>query len=294
MPLTITEALLHAREEKLPGDSPTLDAQVLLADVMRQQRAWLLAHPEAELINKQEADWADKLKRLASGEPLPYIIGHWEFFGLDFKVTPDVLIPRPETELLVETALGWLKEYPGKRRIVDVGTGSGCIAVSLAVNVISSGRTSVRPYTKAYFSPEIVAVDISEKALEVAQENAKAHKVDERIYFVQSDLLEAVEGPYDLICGNLPYIPSSKLPALEVYKHEPKLALDGGAEGLDLIERLLKDAGRVLNAGGLMLLEIEDGQRESALGLAEEVFSGAQSEVLADLAGKPRLLRIQT
>src|SRR6266487_1194296 len=117
------------------SDTPALDASVLLAHIVRKPRTWVLAHPELTLKTEEQNRLNASLARLESGEPFPYVLGHWEFFGLDFDITPDVLIPRPETELLVEKAIAWLQEYPGRRTVADVGTGSGAIAVSIAVNV---------------------------------------------------------------------------------------------------------------------------------------------------------------
>ncbi len=260
------------------SESAALDAQVLLAHILGHSRAWVFAHPEFELTAEQTCALERAVDRLQAGEPLPYILGHWEFYAADFVITPAVLIPRPETELLVETALAWLRANPGRRLAADVGTGSGCIAISLAAHVESLC---------------ILASDISGAALDVARQNARRHGVDDRVHQVQADLLPATRRPFDLICANLPYIPGAKLAELRVAQWEPRLALDGGADGLVLVEGLLAEARRGLARGGLMLLEIEASQGVSGRELARCAFPGAEVDVMVDLAGHDRLIRIQ-
>lgn len=256
-----------------------LEARVLLSEVMQRPTAWLLAHPEAELNVEQTVRLHELAKRRLEGTPLPYLLGHWGFFGLEFIVTPDVLIPRPETELLVEHALEWLKAHPDQQRTADIGSGSGCIAISLA-----HSRPGLR----------VRAVDCSRAALEVTRLNAARCGVETRIDLIQSDLLSALTGPFDLICANLPYIPSLSLSDLDVARHEPLLALDGGADGLTLIDKLLQSAPHCLAAGGALLLEIEAGQGESAPALAQRCLPHADVKMQLDLSGNPRLLIIQT
>jgi len=277
--MSVAQALQEARESGLPSESPVLDAQVLLAKVLQRSRTWLLAHPDALLTHKQEAAWQAQLQQLLAGEPLPYLVGNWEFFGLHFKVTPDVLIPRPETEVLVEESITWLQSHPTRRRILDVGTGSGCIAIALAVHTPGA---------------HVVALDLSPEALAVAQFNAAVHKVSDRLTFQHGDLLAEVTSSFDLLCANLPYIPDDLLPSLDVYAHEPRMALDGGTQGLVLIRRLLHQAPRVLLPGALLLVEIAAEQGNRARRVAQDVFPHAAINVEADLAGKPRLLRIET
>ena len=261
------------------SDSPALDAQVLLSHVMGKPRSWILAHPEAEPTNDQQKILETDIKRVENGEPLPYVIGHWEFYGLEFKITPDTLIPRPETELLVEEALKWLQDHPGKSRVVDIGTGSGCIAISLAANMPDL---------------QVVATDISSAALAIASSNAKMHRVEEQIEFVRADLLSIRQETFNLICANLPYIPTKTLESLEIYEREPTLALDGGPDGLSLIRRLLPQAAQNLVSGGLLLLEIETSLGKETVKLAQESFPTADIFLLSDLAGHNRLLCIQT
>lgn len=265
------------------SDTPDLDASVLVAHILNKPRAWVLAHPELTLTSEQQEQLDDSLARLELGESFPYILGHWEFFGLEFDVTPDVLIPRPETELLVEKAIVWLQESPVRRTVADVGTGSGVIAVSIAMNV---------PDVK------ILATDISLEALEVARKNALKFDVIDKVDFVQCDLLPyhidtlPTERHFDLICANLPYIPTDTLHNLPVFGREPTLALDGGADGLDPFRRLLELAPEWLAPGGLILMEIESSLGIQALALACDAFSNARVNLHQDLAGHDRLLEI--
>lgn len=262
------------------SETPILDAQVLAANVLRVEKTWVMTHPQAELDSCQLERWEQKSKRLLTGEPLPYVIGKWDFFGMKFQVTPDVLIPRPETELLVEQALEWLQQ----RRIsldcraVDVGTGTGCIAISLVKN---------------FPRVHITASDISLAALRLAKQNAIQHGVIDRTDFVQSDLFAAMKGPFDLICANLPYIPDRDLLDLRVKDWEPHLALSGGADGLDLIRRFLIETCPHLSPGGLVLFEIEASQGDSAQNLARFAFPNAEVRVLQDLSRRDRLVMIR-
>jgi release factor glutamine methyltransferase len=265
------------------SDTPALDASVLLAHIINKPRTWVMAHPELTLGTEQQGQLRSSLERLENGEPFPYVLGHWEFFGMTFDVTPDVLIPRPETELLVEKAIAWLQESSVRRTVADIGTGSGIVAVSIATHIPDAS---------------ILATDISPKALEVARANAVKFGVDNRIKFVQCDLLPKRPEPFstdqqlDLLCANLPYIPSETLHALPVYGREPTLALDGGADGLDLFRRLMTLAPDWLAPNALMLLEIEATRGIQALNLACDMFSEAEIHLHQDLTGRDRLLEI--
>ena len=266
------------------SETPALDASVLIAHVLNKPRSWVMAHHELTLTTKHQKQLDDSLMRLKSGEPFPYILGHWEFFGLQLAVTLDTLIPRPETELLVEKAIAWLQAHPAKRSVADVGTGSGAIAVSVAVNVPDA---------------KVLATDISYKALQVAKRNAKKIGVSERIRFAECDLLPdrrqqtAGHLSLDLICANLPYIPTSTLHGLPIYNREPTLALDGGEDGLDPFRKLLNLSPYWLAPAGMMLLEIESTLGSQALSLAEVAFPEARISLHKDLAGKDRLLQIE-
>jgi release factor glutamine methyltransferase len=260
------------------SQTAALDAQVLLAHVLDRPRSWVLAHPEASLDKYLAETLADLVHRRLLGEPLPYIIGHWEFFCLDFTLSPAVLIPRPETELLVERALGWLNARPDRRLVSDVGTGSACIAVSLAKNC-----PGIR----------VLASDISLAALRIARLNILRHGVSVQVQLLSCDLIPPIAGQFDLICANLPYIPTEKLSHLPVAEHEPILALDGGESGVDRIQKLFEKAPACLGPGGLMLLEIEASQGERVSVLARRAFPGAEIGVLQDLSGLDRLVSVQ-
>ena len=265
------------------SDMPNLDAQELLARVMDRPRSWVMAHPETCLTRSRIAMLENLVSRLEKGEPLPYVLGCWEFLGLEFEVTPDVLIPRPETELLVERAIAWLggrKMENGECRVLDVGTGCGCIAISLAVNV-----PGIR----------VTATDISPAALAVARRNAGKWHVLDRIAFLEADLIPdaLVTNPFFLIVANPPYIPTNTLHRLPIYGREPTLALDGGSDGLSLIRRILARAPEGLIPGGLLLMEIEASEGPAALSLACDLFTEAEIHLHKDLAGRDRILEVQ-
>jgi len=251
---------------------------VLLSHVLEQPQTWILAHSEAALSATQQAKLTALIARLKQGEPLPYLTGRQEFFGLSFEVSPAVLIPRPETELLVETALRWLRLHPAADSVLDVGTGSGCIAISLAVHA---------PVLR------VIATDLSAKALSIAQRNAEVHHVEARITCVQADLIPKDLGRFDLICANLPYVPTSKLAEVNSLPFEPILALDGGPDGLALIKRCLAYAPAHIRAPGMLLFEIEASTGNAAIALAHEAFPQAKVTLIPDLAGKERLLTIE-
>jgi release factor glutamine methyltransferase len=267
---------LISRLEKL-SDTPGLDAQVLLAGLLEKPRSWVLAHPEIILAPGRLTALEAQVARLEKGEPLPYVLRRWEFFGLEFEVTPDVLIPRPETELMVEHAIAWLQARPGQRRAADVGTGSGCIGIVLAANVPDL---------------QVLATDISSEAIDVARRNAVKNGVGQRVEFMCCDLFPP-RLQFDLIVANLPYIPTKTLHKLPIFGREPTLALDGGLDGLDLIRRLLMEAPDRLAPGGLLLMEIEATEGPAVLSLACDVFTEAEIHLHKDLAGHERLLEVQ-
>ena len=199
------------------SETPGLDAQVILAHILGKPRSWVLAHPEFSLTPEQAVELERALARLEAGEPLPYVLGHWEFFGMDFSVNRQVLIPRPETELMVEQALTWLRRHPARRAALDVGTGNGCIALSLAIKIPDL---------------HVLASDISPGALEQAQSNLHRYALQGRVQFILADLFPEVGGSFDLICANLPYIPSAelaRLKGLEVAFPSPRLCTDNAA-----------------------------------------------------------------
>ncbi len=261
------------------------DAELLLQHVLRRDRPWLLAHPEAELSPHDFEQLTDLAARRTLHEPLQYLTGHQEFYGLDLCVTPNVLIPRPETELLVETVLSWVGQsgYMQSLRVLDIGTGSGAIALALAARLPKALLT---------------AVDLSPAALAVARANAERLGLADRVTFAQSDLLDALgtnkwsAEPWDVIVSNPPYVASSELPGMqpEVRDFEPHLALFAGADGLDIYCRLIPQALRHLRHGGLLALEFGFGQRAD---LAHLLHGWHNVEILDDLAGIPRVARAE-
>jgi release factor glutamine methyltransferase len=265
------------------SDTPALDASVLLAHIVNKPRTWVLAHPELTLSPDQETNLNVALARLEGGEPLPYVLGKWEFFGIELEITPDVLIPRPETELLVEKAIAWLQESPVRRTVADVGTGSGAITIAIAMNIRDA---------------HIVATDLSLAALKVARRNTLKFNLH-NIHYLQCDLLPphvdplATQFHFDLICANLPYIPTATLQNLPIHRREPTLALDGGTDGLDLVRRLLEIAPEWLAPNGMILLEIEATRGLEALNLASDLFSQAGIHLHQDFTGRDRLLEIR-
>ena len=263
---------------------PRLEAEVLLCHVLSTSRTALAAHSESALTSSQVLDYQTLIRRRASHYPLPYLTGRVEFYGLEFKVTPDVLIPRPETETLVELALARCPTT-----LVDVGTGSGCIAVTLAVHL---------PQATVY------AIDISPAALAVAQWNVERHSVVGQVQLLAGDVLSPRPGPADLIVSNPPYIPSDQCGSLpdSVRDYEPRLALDGGPDGMSTIRQLLRYGPAVLRSpepgtdrsGGGLLIEIGADQGEEASRLAQTYFPQATIRVHPDLAGRDRVLEVQT
>jgi release factor glutamine methyltransferase len=286
--LDTVQAALQQISQRLAGVSETasLDAQVLLAHSLGCSRSWLLAHPETRLTDGQKDHLMEKVIQLEGGKPLPYVLGQWEFFGLSFIVTPDVLIPRPETELLVEKAIAWLKKrIPDTSRVIphqlvlDAGTGSGCIAITLA---------------KHFPDLTVHAIDISMPALRIAQKNARLHEVSDRLMLTCADLLPPVRAQFDLMCANLPYVSQEILPDLPVSRYEPDQALNGGPGGLRIIQRFLETCQEFLHPGGLLLMEIEASQGSQAGGLARLAFPAANISVQRDLSGCDRLLVVRT
>lgn len=261
------------------GDA-RLDAETLLMQLLGRDRAYLYAHPELELSCRELNRYNELLDRRANGEPLQYITGHQEFWGLDVLVSPAVLIPRPETEHCVEAALELLHGLRSPH-IVDVGTGSGCIALALA-----SQLTHAR----------VEAVDISVEALQVARQNAQRLGLAERIAFAQSDLLEKylpLGATFDLVVSNPPYVGKSEADKLqiEVREHEPHCALFGGQQGLDIYRRLIPQAYRVLKSGGWLVMEIGYSQEQQ---IKELLRAWHEVRALPDLRGIPRVVIAKT
>ena len=277
------EALAQAvaRLQNEGVESPRFDAELLLAHVLDVNRAAVLAHPDRRLTPKQLTRFREIVARRANREPLAYILGHREFYGLDFLVDARVLIPRPETELLVEHALRLAQKLPASPRIADVGAGSGAIAVTLAVHL-----------------PEatIYALDDSAGALAVVAANARRHGVGDRVRCLQGNLLAPLAEPVDLVTANLPYVATGEWEQLppEIRDHEPRAALDGGANGLNLIRRLLETASAHLRPGGAILLEIGADQGAAVINLARKNFPQASVRLQQDYAGLDRLVIAET
>ena len=296
--MTVEEALRAAADRLVASGSPSprLDAELLLGHVLGVDRTAILAHPEGQLSDDQGARFDDAVERRAAGEPVAYIRGFKEFYGLAFSVDPRALIPRPETERLVELAaaevmrrLTSAPRAPGDRPILiaDVGTGSGAVAVALAVVL---RRNRVRDEFR------VMATDIAPEALDVARENAVGHAVADRLRFVEADLLPPyIESPFDLILGNLPYVRSEVVPTLPVAaSFEPRLALDGGPDGLSVLRALLQRiaGGGVVAADGEVLVEIGADQQAGITRAVAEMPDGWTCRVERDLAGLPRVARI--
>ncbi len=250
------------------------DAGLLLMFALGRDRAYIFSHPEYPLTEPEAARYDEAISKRVQGMPPQYITGHQEFWGMDFIVSPSVLIPRPETEHLVETVLELARsmEHP---RIVDVGTGSGCIALALA---------------KELPRAEVYASDISPEALDIARANAKQHSLEQRVIFCRSDLLEAFlqENDFDFVVSNPPYISELEKEQLqaEVRDFEPHLALFAGPSGYDVIEKLTKKAIAVLKPGGWLAMEIGAGQETK---LRQLLSSWRQVQFTNDLRGIPRV-----
>ena len=257
-----------------------LEAEVMVMNVMRMPRQSMFAEQETEVSGQQQETLDSHLKRRFDREPLAYILGQREFYGVSVMVTPAVLIPRPETEGLVEHALfmALMGMESTELSIADVGTGSGAIAINLAIHLPAA---------------KIFAVDVADEVLDVAAYNIRAHGVGDRVNLAIGDLLDAVPEPVDLIVANLPYIPTERLPTLqpEVQK-EPALALDGGPDGLDLVRRLLVQAEDKLKDHGIILLELDPEQIPVVQELALKHFPGGSTSVEQDLAHLDRILAI--
>jgi release factor glutamine methyltransferase len=271
----LQEASSHLRAV---SDTPRVEAEILMMHVTGSSRATLLAHPERPLLTNEVGQYEQLVGDRALGYPLPYLTGKTEFYGLDIMVTPDVMIPRPETEVLVDLALECRPST-----VVDVGTGSGCIAVALAVHL-----------------PEavILGIDISPAALAVARRNVERLGLEERVQLIAGDLLDRRPGPVDLIVSNPPYIAADEWASLppSILYHEPHLALSGGTDGLEIIRALLYQSQGLLKPGGTLLMEIGASQREAVREIAETCFpeGGTSIQVHRDLAGRDRVLEVQT
>jgi release factor glutamine methyltransferase len=257
-----------------------LEAEVMVMTVMRMTRQNIFAEQEQEVPANAAQDLAGIIAQRLERTPLAYILGYREFYGINVLVTPDVLIPRPETEGIVEHTLfmALMGMETRELTIADVGTGSGAIAVNLAIHLPAA---------------RIFAVDISEPALDVAAYNIRGHSVADRVQLGHGDLLEPLPEPVDLIVANLPYIPTGRLPTLQPeVQQEPQLALDGGPDGLDVVRRLMAQAPGKLNAPGIILLELDPEQFPAAEAIALQHFPDAEISAEQDLTRRDRIMVI--
>jgi release factor glutamine methyltransferase len=280
-PPTTLAAALRAGATHLAATSetPTLDAEVLLRHVLSIDRTALLLR-RGDLVDPAHLGiYQELLQQRTQGAPVAYLTGRREFMGLDLEVTPGVLVPRPETEILVEWALTWLRSRP-EATVVDVGTGSGAIALAIAAHIDAAWRGT------------IIAADVSEEALTVCARNRVRLGLEDRVALVEGSLLSWLGGPVDLLLANLPYLRPDQLAVNPQLAAEPTLALDGGADGLGLIRPLLRDAPRVLHPGGAVALEIDPSQRETVVSLARSAFPAGEIAVVRDLAGWDRHVTI--
>ena len=284
--MKVREALRQAcgRLQVSGVEDPGFEAEYLLRHALDCTRESLLLSLDSDLTLSAQHHFDSLVGRRASGEPSAYITGHREFYGLDFKVDPRALIPRPETELLVEAVLECTSQKAGRSgglNIVDVGTGCGAIAVALATCLPTAS---------------IIATDISHNALQLAYENAARHGVQNRINLLQGDLLAPLPRPIDILVSNPPYIPSPEIPNLarEITKHEPRLALDGGPDGMSVIDRLIEQAKDKLTPGGAMLIEIGWNQGDAAISHARRLWPDSKASITPDLAGLDRILTLRS
>lgn len=270
-PMILREALKNGSAQLLPSPTAHKDAELLLLHTLNKDRTWLLTRPEAAIDATTLEQYEEKIARRAKHEPIQYITGEQEFYGFTLRVTPAVLIPRPETEHLVEAALTRLS-HDQPIRIADIGTGSGAIAIALAHHLPQA---------------LVTALDISLAALAIARENAARHNVAERIDFRKSDLLSAVQGPhFDAIVSNPPYVSTKEELGLQVRDYEPASALYAGEQGLDIYRRLIPQAHAALKPAGWLMMEIGHGQRDA---LAELLSGWAEVSFVDDLQGIPRV-----
>jgi len=274
--VTLKQALSRAREILTANnieDAP-LESELLLRQALKMSRVQLYLDLNHELSPKQEETFWHLIKRRLNREPIAYITGHREFYGLDFYINPSVLVPRPESEMLVEKAISLAQNHP-LSTIAEIGTGCGAIAISLALNL---------PQAKIY------ATDISAAALEVARFNCQKHGVLNRIYLLEGDMLAPLPEPVDFIVANLPYVEELELPQMDSF--EPQLALNGGPDGLEKIRRLCRQVSDKLRPEGCLLLEIGQGQARAVTAFLHSLFTFARIEVAPDLSGIGRVVSL--
>lgn len=271
---TVAKAIHHGVCILKNTEDPRLEAELLLAHSLNVSRAWIAARPETMLPEPIITAYKNYLQLRNDGEPLPYLVGHWEFYGINFSVDKRALIPRPETEMIVEHTISIVGKH-SNARIVDVGTGCGTIAISLAINLPNAS---------------LFATDISQDALSLARSNSIRNGVHDRIDFVQADLLTCMRR-FDVICANLPYLTTVETDTLIVGEHEPHIALDGGENGLNIIQKMMSTAGNHLNNDGVLLMEFGNSSN-AILEMARCYFEYADYKLVPDLSGRPRMLQV--
>ncbi len=275
--ITIKEWVNEAVRLCPSNDLPRLDAEVWASSVLNKSRSWIIGHPEFPISSTQLNNLNKGWKKILAGFPLPYLLGEWEFYGYKFIVDQNVMIPRPETELMVDYAIHWLKNNIDTKWFCDVGTGSGCIAISI-LNQIQEVKA--------------IATDRYCRTLHVAQQNISRFHLETRAYLVQADLIAGITGQCSLFCANLPYVPSSRLSQLPVAKYEPNYALDGGEHGLRYINNLLLLLANWVRRGALILLEIDPDQEALVRRYACSLFNQPGIKTTRDLNGLQRLMAI--
>lgn len=281
--MTLAEALRQAHQRLAAHriDDASLEAEILLRHTLGKSRNELYLDLNKELSSKAQAAYWKLVERRLVHEPTAYIIGHREFYGLDFYVDRRVLIPRPESELLVDKALEWSKERRNESPVIcEVGAGSGAIAVTVA---------SYLPRAQVY------AIDVSAQALEVTAINCRRHGVEDRVHLIHGSLLENLSGPADLVIANLPYLTRREMGTLppEIARYEPGLALDGGESGLDVIMALCGQLAGKLRPGGLLLLEIGAGQAGAVVARLKQLEPQGEAKVSPDLSGNERVVSLR-
>lgn len=292
--MKLREAWVSSRQriESAAMPDASLEAEVLLRHSLNIDRAMFFASLEDELSISDASTFEQFVERRIGGEPLAYITGHREFYGLDFVVTPDVLVPRQETEMLVEAVLqytksrlttsllegeGWGEGAPALT-IADIGTGSGAIAIAIGHSLPNAA---------------VYATDVSRSALRVADINRRQNGVEGHVHLRQGDLFEALDGRVDVIVSNPPYLSSEEVGVLPSdVQHEPMTALSAGADGMDVLRRLIEDAPSYLNPGGLLVMEIDPRRLDSVVALTAAVFDNSEVSFARDHAGLPRTVSV--
>lgn len=304
--MNIAQAVFWAQNKlKTVSPSPSLDSEVLLSFVLRKDRAWLYANPDHKLSSIQYSKFNILIRQRANHWPVALLTGHKEFFGLDFRVTPDVLIPRPETELLVELALDRISNVESRiSNVIDVGTGSGAIIIALAVILSTKREESQRSFVRKRPQDDInfIAADISKSALKIAKQNARRHGVAKRIKFMRGNLLDPLfrlpfmrgkmSGGRSLIIANLPYLTPAQFNSNPNLAHEPRSALVGGSDGLKYYRRLFEQASKFHIQNSIFLLEHDPSQKQKLARLAKKYFPKAKLKFHRDLSDNQRISEI--